>query len=157
MVDLPEAQISKLWLAIEYALLIGMTIVSLSLTTNNSQRQAILLLFLLFLLTNAWKDHIAMGQIYICIPFFAMLFYWFLYKNKNIIVRAAAAGVMAACLVLTGRDQQHFLFIPFLFLCPELCTSARMLAYMAPVVLFAAWTLMRAGKNMRYGRNTAGL
>ncbi len=139
LAELPEARLSRFWLVIEYGMTAGMAIFAFLWAKTNEQRQAVVLLFLLFLLTNAWKLHIANGQTYLCIPFFAMLFFGFWRKNSSP-VWAIAAGVAAACLVLI-RPNTLLVFVPFLFILRNYRRSW-LLAFLAPVVLLAGWTIL---------------
>ncbi|HEY4109717.1 hypothetical protein [Puia sp.] len=109
LADWPQARISPLWLGIEYILFIS-----------------------------AWIMHVHAGQLYICMPFGAMLFL-FCFRNDRHIGFAFASGTCAAFLVLI-RVNMILFFIPFLFLV-RFYTRRRILAFFLPVVLLTAWTL----------------
>ena len=155
LVNRPEVQVSKIWLAVEYLLLISMTALAYSLAKSAPGKMAVVLLSLLFLLTNAWKKHTSLGQTYICIPFFALLFFFFFRKNKQL-AYAPVAGAAAACLVLI-RINTIFFFIPFLFLFRQYSRSW-LLAFFIPVFLLAGWTLanrQERGLWLDYGKAIA--
>jgi hypothetical protein len=135
----PENEASEIWLLIEYILLLGIMAIALSMANSDTQRWAVLFMTMLFLFTQAWRAHIAAGQIYIVIPFLGMLFLRLL-RNKKTIINAAAAGTAAACLVLIKPNAILF-FIPFLFLIGNF-PRAWLLAFFAPAVLLCAWILI---------------
>ncbi|MDP4149282.1 MAG: glycosyltransferase 87 family protein [Bacteroidota bacterium] len=131
LAEWPESRASIGWLIAEYLFFGGILALALSMAATIPRRWTILLTAALFLLTAGWKAHIALGQSYICIPFFAMLFLWFLIRGaeRHIAGRLrpadlnhpaslfypAAAGLAAAFLVLIKPNAILFL-LPFLFL-----------------------------------------
>jgi hypothetical protein len=139
LAEFPEYEASRIWLLIEYILLLGILAIALSMANSDAQRWAVLLMTMLFLLTQAWRAHIAAGQIYIVIPFLSMLFLR-LIRNKKTIINAVAAGIAAAFLVLIKPNAILF-FIPFLFLIGNF-PRAWLLAFFTPAVLLCAWILI---------------
>lgn len=111
--DLPQREISKIWLAIEYLLLLIITLLALSFSKTNQQKQAVIVAAALFLFSTAWTGHIAVGQVYILVPFFAFLFSFFINRKDNLLY-AALAGLTAATLLLI-RPTTIFFILPFLF------------------------------------------
>jgi hypothetical protein len=138
LIELPQSQISKWWLMIEYLMLGSITLFAFFLAKTTGQKQVVLLISLLFLMTNAWKQHVLFGQTYLCIPFFAMCFLASWQKNKNP-AWAFAAGVAAVCLVLVRLNMLLF-FIPFLFVVRKYSRQWLML-FLTPLLLLAGWTL----------------
>jgi hypothetical protein len=138
IVEMPQSKISEWWLAIEYLMLAGLTLFAFFQAQTTLQKQLVLLVFLLVLLTNGWKEHVAHGQTYLCVPFFAMLFLAFREINGHS-ARAMLAGAAAACLILI-RFNTILFFVPFLFMTRR--HNRTWLAWFCiPMVLFACWTL----------------
>ena len=138
LADLDQPAIKGWWLFLEYTMVVLMTAMAFSLASTDWQRSAVLAVACLFLLTDAWVQHTYDGQIYICFPFFAMAFYFFIRRDTNLL-RASMAGTIAIMLVLM-RPNTCFFFIPFLFL---LKTYGRryLLFFGIPVFLLTAWTM----------------
>jgi len=136
--ELPESKISVYWLAIEYLMLAGITLFAFFRAGTTLQKQAVLLVFLLVLLTNGWKEHIANGQTYLLVPLFAMLFLAF-GEIKGNHALAILAGAAAACMILI-RFNTILFFIPFLFMIPG-NTRPWLAWFSIPMLLFACWTL----------------
>jgi hypothetical protein len=137
LVEMPQAAISKWWLALEYVLLFSMVLWAFLRARTPAQQQAVLLVFILVLLTNGWKQHVANGQTYLWIPFFAMLFLAFWEKNGHP-ARAIAAGIAACCLIGI-RPNTVLFFVPFLFLLPRY-SRKWLLGCCIPLVLYLGWT-----------------
>ena len=112
--NLPQRTISYIWLFVEYALLFISGLLAWRLAGNNRQKIAVAITIALFLFTEAWKNHIALGQLYLFIPCLAMIFYYCVRKRDNY-VAAFFAGLFAIVLVLIRPNALVF-FIPFLFL-----------------------------------------
>lgn len=112
LAGLPQRSVSRIWLLIEYTILIVMVILFVMSTKNNQQKSAVIGTALLFLCSNAWKSHIAAGQIYLLFNFFMVLFYFFIRKKKNYLY-GITAGLCAAILFLI-RPNTVFFFLPFL-------------------------------------------
>ncbi len=112
--DLPQRVISKIWLAIEYLMLLIMIAIGLSLAKKRNQKPAVTIAASLFLYTNAWTGHISAGQLYLAIPFLALLFFYLINKSSYI-VNAIFAGLCAATLLLI-RPTTIIFFLPFLFI-----------------------------------------
>jgi hypothetical protein len=135
---LPESKISAYWLVMEYLILAGISLFAFFQARTTLQKQAVLLVFLLVLLTNGWKEHIAHGQTYLLVPLFAVLFLAF-GKIRRYHVWALLAGAAAACMILI-RVNTILFFIPFLFMSRDF-TRPWLAWFGIPLVLFACWTL----------------
>lgn len=114
LAEKPQRSISRIWLALEYALLLISIALAFSFTRKRKQQFAIAAVTLLFMLTSGWKGHIAAGQYYILIPALFMLFYYFI-SRKKFLLHAVVAGILVAFLVLV-RPNSIFFLLPFLFL-----------------------------------------
>jgi hypothetical protein len=114
LVEKQQRSISQLWLAIEYILLLLTISIALLLAKSRLQRLLVLLLGLMFLLTSAWKVHIAAGQYYIIIPPLCLVFYYF-FSRKKFLFNAIITGIIAGSLILI-RPNIVFFFLPFLLL-----------------------------------------
>lgn len=139
LVDLPQAEISILWLGIEYVILIGLVLFAFSWAPTPEDKQAVLLTAGLVLLSNGWKSHISVGQTYLLIPLFAMLFLVF-WRKETVSAWGIAAGVAAVCLV-TIRPNTLLFFVPFLWLLWRR-SRAWLGCFFLPPLLFAGWLLL---------------
>lgn len=138
LVEMPQATVSRWWLVLEYVMLASLGLWAFLRAKTPSQKEFVLLAFCLILLTNGWKQHVANGQTYICIPFFAMLFLAF-WENGDHPVGSIAAGIAALCLIGIRLNTALF-FVPFLFLLPQYSRS-RILYFCVPLVLYLGWTM----------------
>jgi len=134
--ELQEAAISRIWLIIEYGIFLFLAVFSFYGAGTTFQRQAVIFLAIIFLLTNAWKMHIIKGQSYICIPFLAMLFYYFAGNRENK-VYALAAGAAAVCLVLIKIYAIVF-FVPWLFIIGRY-SRWWLLVFFTPTLMAVTW------------------
>jgi hypothetical protein len=144
IIDLPQRTISRLWLLAEYLLLLIMAAVGFSLAKNKNQKWVVVSTSLLFLFTNAWTGHIAAGQMYLVIPFFMLLFYYFVSKRSNSFY-AALAGICTAILILVRPNTMVF-FLPFIFIA-HLYTRKYKLVFITSV--FAIFLLAFTGSKER--------
>jgi len=142
--NLPQARILNIWLVIQYLLLTVMTVLAFRIARTVEQQQAVLLLVLIFLLTNAWKSLTWEGQTYLLIPFFALVAYIFT-RPPRAIGRSVAAGAAAACLVLLRPNTLVF-FLPFLFLLKRFPFSWKA-AFLIPGLLLGGWVLLSPREN----------
>jgi hypothetical protein len=138
LADLPETEISKGWLAIEYLILISLVLFAFSRAPTAMDKQAVLLAAGLLLLTNGWKSHISVGQTYLCIPLLAMLFLVF-WRKETFPAWGFAAGVAAVCLV-SIRPNTALFFVPFLCLLRHR-SRVWLGCLFLPPLLFACWLL----------------
>jgi hypothetical protein len=149
--DLPQSQIIGIWLVSEYLLLAMMTVLAISWTKKTGQKQTVLAFALLFLLTNAWKLHIAYGQTYLWIAALAMLFYACLRQPPRF-AWGLVAGTLAATLVLI-RPNTIIFFLPFLFLARRYPRSW-WIALALPPLLLAGWTVgSKTERELWWGYN----
>ncbi|MBS1666953.1 MAG: DUF2029 domain-containing protein [Bacteroidetes bacterium] len=132
MAEWPESRIAQYWLWIEYILFV--IIVSIALVTADStkSRYLVLIIGIAFLLTEAWKVHVFVGQNYLVIPFLAMLFYFAVEKSKGM-AAAFLAGLLAISLVMI-RPNTILFFLPFLFLVKRF-NIKYWLFFFAPIVM----------------------
>ena len=112
LAGLPEHEISKWWLLLEYIMFSLITWIAFSAATKALCKWAVLVAAAGFLLTEAWQMHIYVGQYYLCISFLATLFYFVVSKKENMFL-ALTAGVFAAALILI-KPTAVFFFLPFL-------------------------------------------
>lgn len=147
--DWPQSRVSQYWLVIEYALLGLMTLFAWSRAQTKDQQFAVLVLPLIFLFTNAWKAHVWNGQIYLLMPFFALLTTVLLVKLPSPPpirqttpgpVRTALAGIAATCLVLIRPNAALFL-LPFLLLMIRHWRPARLALFLAPALAAGIYIL----------------
>jgi len=137
--ELPQLQIYRIWLILEYLLWIGLALSFFWLARTPVQKSAVLIVATSFLFTEAWYMHILYGQYYILVPFLAALFYLFI-KNHKTPLMAGAAGLVAIMLILV-RPNAFLLFLPFLFLWKTYTRSYLILLFI-PIVLLTAWTVL---------------
>jgi hypothetical protein len=155
LVDLPQAEISRIWLGIEYLVLIALVLFAFGRAPADADKQAVLLTTGLVLLSNGWKSHISVGQTYLLIPLFAMLFLVF-WRKETLPAWGLAAGVAAVCLV-SIRPNTLLFFVPFLWLLRHR-SRAWLGCFFLPPLLFACWLLSSAHERSLwsdYFRNIA--
>jgi hypothetical protein len=133
--NLPQRTISYIWFFVEYALLFISGLLALRLAKSDHQKIAVAITLALFLFTEAWKNHIVTGQLYLFIPCLAMTFYYFIRKRDNY-VAAFLAGLFAIVLVMIRPNTVVF-FIPFLFLISDY-TRKYLLVLLIPVIMLPA-------------------
>ena len=131
---LQQRNISKTWFAIEYLLLLVMGLINFSFAKNIQQNLAVVLTTVFFLYTAAWTSLIAAGQIYLLIPFFALLFYYCI-NRKNEISFAVFAGVNAAILLLI-RPTAVFFLLPFLFIIRQYSWKYILALFVSAIFIF---------------------
>ena len=134
LADLEQRTISKIWLLLEYILLGIMTALAIGLAGNRQQKTAILITVSIFMFTNAWTGHIATGQLYLIVPFLALLFYFCITRDKKW-GYAVAAGICAAALVLIRLNTILFL-LPFLFFINRFTVKYKVLFFVSVLVIF---------------------
>ncbi|HEX5024086.1 MAG TPA: glycosyltransferase family 87 protein [Agriterribacter sp.] len=134
--DLQQRTISRLWVFVQYLLLFAMVGMALTFAATVVQKMLVMLIAASFLFTEAWINLIAPGQLYLFIPFLAMLVYFFL-RRKNQLTAALLAGLSAVSLFLI-RPNTVLMFIPFLFLAGSY-SRKYIIAFLVPVFLMLAW------------------
>jgi hypothetical protein len=137
--DWPEASISRFWLALEYLMLLVITAICWQTAATTQQKLTVLVFSLLFLLTNAWKQHIQSGQSYLLIPLLATLFYSCL-RRGTAWWWGALAGLLAIGLLLI-RVNSLFFFLPFLLLWRRY-PRRWLLAFTIAPILLSGWSLL---------------
>lgn len=149
LAELPQRDISRVWLVIEYGLLLLTLGFAISLAATNTQRWMVILGTLLFACTAAWKGHVAAGQYYILIPALCMLFYMLITGKKSLFYSFLTGATGAALIVL--RPNAVLFFIPFLFYRSK-CTWRNKLAITAGAL--AIFLMTFAGHaNRSYWQN----
>ena len=110
--NLPESEITDIWFCIEYCMFLIIVLIAVSFCDSVSVKLVVAGISIAFLYTDAWKAHIASGQLYLVIPFLTALFTFFLYRAKNIFY-FFFCGILATMLVLI-RPNFIFFFLPLL-------------------------------------------
>lgn len=136
--DMEQRTISRLWIVIQYVLLFIMTGIAFRFAVTASQKIAVVVLSISFLFTEAWINLIAPGQMYLFIPFLALLFYFFLQK-KDSLVAAVFAGICAISLVLI-RPNAVLMYIPFVFIAGSFSIRYK-LFFFIPVLLMLGYVV----------------
>ena len=136
---IPQRQFSRLWLLIQYIMLLTTAILFFIAAPDNIRKGLVMAVTAFFLLTEGWKMNIQNGQNYLFIPFFATLFYFILRQQKKP-GWAFAAGSIAVCLVLI-RPNCIFFFVPFLLLVKDFPRNY-LLALFTPLLLLFGWLLL---------------
>ena len=104
----PYATIMQVWMVLLWMLLFAMAGYAFWIARAPKARAAVVVVAVLFLLTNAWALHTKYGQTYLLIPALAML--TFSLRRWPLL-----AGIAAAALVLARPNAVLFL-IPFVFM-----------------------------------------
>jgi hypothetical protein len=126
--DLPFATAMQVWLVVLYGLYFAMVAYAMVIARDVDSRLAVLLVALLFLLTNAWELHTKYGQTYLLIPGLAMLVF-------SLRRWPWLAGWAGAALVMVRPNA-------ILFLIPLLMLRGFNRAFIAPGVLLLLWVLL---------------
>lgn len=137
LADLPFATIMRVWMGVLYLLYFAMAGYALTLARAPSARLAVLVVALLFLLTNAWELHTKYGQTYLLIPALAMLV--FALRRWPVL-----AGLAAAMLVMVRPNA-------VLFLVPLLLVRDLKWAFWAPAVVALGWVLLSPQERGLWG------
>jgi hypothetical protein len=133
--DLNQRTISYIWLGLEYVFILLAGLFGYLLAKNNRQKIVVLSAFSLFLFTETWEDHIAVGQIYILIPLLSIIIYYCFSKPDKLFA-AFMAGLASIILVLL-RPNSVIFFAPFLFLAARY-SRKYLLTYIIPILLLPA-------------------
>jgi hypothetical protein len=137
LADLPFATLMRVWMGVLYLLYFAMAGYALTLSRAPSARLAVLVVALLFLLTNAWELHTKYGQTYLLIPALAMLV--FALRRWPVL-----AGLAAAMLVMVRPNA-------VLFLVPLLLIRDLKWAFWAPAVVALGWVLLSPQERGLWG------
>jgi hypothetical protein len=134
-------------------MLVIMALAALSMATTLWQKLAVMALAVSFFFTEGWIHLIVAGQLYLFIPFLAMLFYFFLSKSKYA-ASTFAAGLCAVCLILIRMNSVLF-FLPFLFIAGRF-TLCYKIIFLVPVLLLLTYSFGNSFQRnlwMEYGQN----
>jgi len=136
--DVPQDTLLAGWLVSEYLILAGMAALCFFWAKTTVQKQAVVGVSILFLLTSAWKVHTSVAQIYLWIPALASLFYACI-RRPGHPARGFCAGLLAAALLLI-RFNTIFFLGPFILLARRYSRSW-WLAFLLPLLVGAGWVL----------------
>jgi len=134
LASLEQRTISKIWLFLEYFLLLVMTAIAVSLAGNPHQKVAVIITATIFLFTNAWTGQIATGQLYLIIPFLTFVFYRCITRDTKW-GYATAAGICAAALILIRLNTVLFL-LPFLLFFNRYSVKYKTFFFLSALVIF---------------------
>lgn len=134
--NMDQRTITRLWVYLQYLLLLIITALALMLSVTATQKIMVLAAAMAFLHTKAWIIFIASGQLYLFIPCIAMLFYFFIHKGHGLIA-AFLTGLFVISLVLI-RPNTVFMFLPFLFLIRSYSLRYKAV-FFVPVIILLAW------------------
>lgn len=109
--DLPQGTISKIWLFLQYIFLASMIFMISTLTGNTKEKLLIWNLGILFTITEAWKNLVKCGQLYLFVAFLIGCIITGLLSNKKSGI--VLAGICAVVFILTRPFGIIFL-IPFI-------------------------------------------
>ena len=155
LAELPQRSCSLVWLFIEYLMLLISVTIAFLMASTCIQKWLVALVTSLFLFTDAWKLHIANGQIYIIIPFLMLLFYFFISRKKINIGLILLAGLTASALILIRSNTILFL-IPLLFLYRKF-NPINIIVFLIPIVLFASYLFSSQQERMIWNDYTKSL
>jgi hypothetical protein len=131
--DLPQYKIKTGWLIAQYILLLAMVILCLCLTQSVINRLMIVCIAVAFLFTEAWKNLVVAGQLYIVIPFLFLLFFFF-FRKVHKPVYTFICGIIFITLVLI-RPNAIVAFVPLLFIANRF-TIKTIIIFLMPAVVF---------------------
>ncbi len=130
--NLPQPAIATIWLWVQYLMFLCIAVIALSFCKVLKTKFLISCIALAFLFTDAWKAHVAAGQIYIFTPFFLSILTYFLYRAKKMSAYFLC-GIIAAILILI-RPNFILFFLPFLFLIKKVSVK-NILAMVLPFLI----------------------
>jgi len=133
--DLPQRQISRIWLALEYLTFLSIILFAFSFTKNIYQQWAVAITAVLFLFTNAWLIHVSAGQLYIIVPLLAFVFL-ICFIRKEQLLFLIVSGLAASVLILI-RPTCLLFFIPFLIFINHFKVRQYILFFLPALVLFS--------------------
>jgi hypothetical protein len=132
--DLPQRQISRIWLVWEYLTFLSIVLFAFAFTKSINQQWAVAITAVLLLFMNAWQIHISAGQFYIIIPLFAFVFLFCIIRKKQLFF-LLLAGLAASVLILI-RPTCIIFFFPFLFLLKTFKVKEYILFFLPALLLF---------------------
>jgi hypothetical protein len=137
--DLPQREISRIWLALEYFIFLSCVLIAFSFTENLRQQWAVAIAAVLLLFTQAWVVHIIAGQMYIVFPFLAFIFL-FCFIRKEHFLFSFLSGLAAATIILI-RPTCALFFLPFL---PLLKTfrAKHALLFFLPAIILSGYSIL---------------
>lgn len=109
--DLPQREISRIWLFGEYVFLAFMIAMFVSLTPDRWKKWLLLNFGILFTTTDAWITLIASGQLYLFTSFLMSAIVYVTFKNKK---NGMILGGLLAIVLVLCRPLTIFLFVPLL-------------------------------------------
>lgn len=136
--DMQQRTISRIWVFLQYILLIVMTGMALILAATTVQKAVVLAMAVSFLFTEAWINLIVSGQLYLFIPFLAICTY-FLIRKSGCTFSAFLAGFFAVSLVLI-RPNTVLIFLPFLFIANKFNLRYK-IVFFVPVMLLLGYAV----------------
>jgi hypothetical protein len=143
--NLPQATISVLWVVIQYLLFFCIVAIAVSFGKQVQTKFIIAAVGLAFLFTDAWKQHVFYGQMYIFITFFLAVFTYFFFRAKNT-AGYIFCGAVAAVLILI-RPNFIVFFLPFFLLLKYISVKnivALLLPFLIAVVLIFSGSFQRS-------------
>lgn len=135
LAQLPQRNISFIWLISSYIMLVIILVLALQMCQTTVQLIATVIISSLFLFTNSWLMHVANGQIYLLLPFLLLLFFVFIQSKQ--LVSIFFAGLCAIALVAI-RPTIVFFFLPFILILSKFKLPALVAFFLAPMLLLGA-------------------
>ena len=132
--DLPQRQISRIWLVWEYLTFLSIVLFAFAFTKSANQQWAVAMTAVLFLFMNAWLVHVSAGQLYIIVPLLAFAFLFCFIRNNQLFF-LFMSGLAASVLILI-RPTCILFFIPFVFLLKTFKAKEVILFFLPAVILF---------------------
>ena len=152
LANLPGREISRIWLCVEYLMLISCLMFAFSYSRNLFQDCCIAVFFAPFLFTEAWIVHISFGQYYIIFPFLAFVFLFCIQRNKYIPF-SIVAGLAAVSLMLIKPTFLLF-FLPFVMLIKKYPIK-NILFFFLPIIVLVGYSVLDKNERafwMDYGK-----
>ncbi|MFT3947648.1 MAG: glycosyltransferase 87 family protein [Agriterribacter sp.] len=151
--DFQHSAIKKIWLCLQYVLLILMVALCVRLTNVLVNKLLIISTAIAFLFTEAWINLIVSGQLYLAIPFlFLLFFYCFRKVDKSFF--AFITGLIFIVLVLI-RLNSIVAFCPFILLIKHYSGKQRILFFLPVVVILSCIFFSSSQRNLwiSYGKS----
>jgi len=132
----PQYAINKIWLALQYLLLIISVFLCIRLTYTVPQKIAVLIAGTGILFTEGWISMIVLGQLYLIPAFLAIAFIYYFRNNKSPVYALISGAIFIVAVLI--RPTSLLFFFPFIFLANKYAGYYKILFFI-PSLLLLFW------------------
>src|SRR5579871_115731 len=142
--NLPQREISRIWLAIIYVMLFCCLTIAFLLAKTIVQRWACVIILICFLFTDGWTSLIMKGQLYMLIHFCCFIIFICLRKRQKMIFMLLA-GVFSGILIFS-RPTAILFFLPFISQIKKYKMS-ELVAFLIPILVFIGYSTFNTNER----------